>query len=92
MRIFLRFSDNVKIKHETGGAIRFHISSTKLVFKRDIMKIATWNIRDLGQKETELTHAVEQQRVNTAIISETKKKLKGTREQADRSGMNQHIK
>jgi exonuclease III len=44
----------------------------------DILKIATWNVRSLGNKEGELVTQLKEKNINIAVITETKKKLRGT--------------
>ena len=46
----------------------------------EVLTIATWNIQGLNNKEPELIKTLEERKINIAIISETKKKLKGTKE------------
>jgi hypothetical protein len=43
------------------------------------LKIATWNARGLGAKVTELDKDLKEKKVNSPIITEPKKKLKGTK-------------
>mgnify|MGYP002224294368 CR=1 FL=1 len=43
-------------------------------------KYATWNIRGLGEKEEELDKILNENNIKIAVISETKKKLQGTKE------------
>lgn len=45
----------------------------------DQLKIATWNVRGIAQKEIELTKIFEKMNINLAVITETKKKLKGSK-------------
>lgn len=49
----------------------------------DRLRLATWNVRGLGNKEAELNDVLRKQKVNIAIITETKKKLKGTKDMND---------
>ena len=47
------------------------------------MKIATCNITGLATKESELTRHLKEKSMNIAIITETKKKLNGTKDMDD---------
>lgn len=44
------------------------------------MNIATWNVKGLGTKESELEEILKARNVHIAIITETWKKLKGTKD------------
>lgn len=46
----------------------------------DVLNIVTWNVRGLQNKEIELLKILEERKTNIAVITETKKKTKGTRE------------
>lgn len=43
---------------------------------KDILTVSAWNIRGLDRKELEIINALEHHKVNTAVIMETKQKLK----------------
>jgi hypothetical protein len=43
------------------------------------LNVAAWNIRSIGNKESELVEEIKFKVINVAVISETKKKLKGTK-------------
>jgi len=43
-------------------------------------KYATWNIRGLGEKEEELDKILNENNMKIAVITESKKKLQGTKE------------
>ena len=43
-------------------------------------KYATWNIRGLGEKEEELDKILNENNIKIAVITESKKKLQGTKE------------
>jgi hypothetical protein len=45
----------------------------------DTLKIATWSVRGLLTKEIELDKEPQEKKIKIAIITETKKKLKGKR-------------
>ena len=45
-----------------------------------MIKIGTWNVRSLTHKEQELCEELENNQIQIAVITETKKKLKGTNE------------
>lgn len=45
--------------------------------KRNILRIGTWNVRSLAGKLNELTHEMEQAKLDYLAITETKKKEKG---------------
>jgi endonuclease/exonuclease/phosphatase family metal-dependent hydrolase len=49
----------------------------------DTLKLATWNVRGLATKEMELNNELKEQKINIAVITETKKKLKGTKDMGD---------
>ena len=49
----------------------------------DILNVATWNVQGLGNNETELNNILKEYKINIATITETKKKLKGTKELED---------
>lgn len=46
---------------------------------RDNLKIATWNVRGIMNKELELTRIFEEKQINVAVVTETKKKDKGSK-------------
>jgi hypothetical protein len=41
------------------------------------LKVTNWNVRGIGAKETELDKECKEKKINSAVITETKKKLKG---------------
>jgi hypothetical protein len=45
----------------------------------ETLNIAAWNVRSIRNKESELVEEMKTKRANLAVISETKKKLKGTK-------------
>ena len=47
------------------------------------LKLATWNVRGLMNKEEELQNELKKMNIDIGIITETKKKLKGTKEYKD---------
>lgn len=63
---------------------------------KDKLNIVTWNVRGLGMKEMELQKILKEKHTHIAVITETKKKLKGTKELNDYtmiySGVPQNIR
>ena len=59
-------------------------------------KYATWNIRGLGQKEEELDKILNENNIKLSVITESKKKLQGTKETEHYtviySGVDRHVK
>ena len=45
----------------------------------ETLNIAKWNVRSIGNKESELVEEVTTKGINIAVLSETKNKLKGTK-------------
>jgi hypothetical protein len=45
----------------------------------ETLNIAAWNVRSVGNKESELVEEIKTKGINITVISETKKKLKGTK-------------
>ena len=45
----------------------------------DNLKVATWNVRGIAGKEAELLRIFEENKVNIAVVTETKKKNKGSK-------------
>ena len=45
----------------------------------ETLNVAAWNVRSIGNKESELVQEIKIKGINVAVISETKKKLKGTK-------------
>ena len=43
-------------------------------------KYATWNIRGIGEKEEELDKILNENNIKISVITESKKKLQGTKE------------
>ena len=59
-------------------------------------KYATWNIRGLGEKEEELDKILNENTIRLSVITESKKKLQGTKE-TERytviySGVDRHVR
>jgi hypothetical protein len=48
--------------------------------KENILKFATWIVQDIAHKEQQLDDILAKKGISVAVISETKKKLQGTRE------------
>jgi hypothetical protein len=48
--------------------------------KENAVKYATWNVRSVIHKEEELDTTFKEQNIDTAVTTETKKKLQGTKE------------
>ena len=44
------------------------------------MNLATWNVRRLSHEEYELLNELKKPNIDTAVITETKNKLKGTKD------------
>ena len=59
-------------------------------------KYATWNIRGLGEKEEELDKTLNDNNIKISVITESKKKLQGTKETENYtviySGVDRHIR
>jgi len=45
----------------------------------ETLNVAAWNVRYIGNKESELVEEIKIKGINVAVISETKKKSKGTK-------------
>jgi len=45
----------------------------------ETLNVAAWNVRSIGNKESELVEEIKIKGINVTVISETKKKLKGTK-------------
>jgi len=45
----------------------------------ETLNIAVWNVRSIGNKESELVEEIKTKCINIAVVSETKKKLKGSK-------------
>ena len=45
----------------------------------ETLNVAAWNVRSIGNKESEFAEEIKIRGINVAVISETKKKLKGTK-------------
>jgi len=56
-----------KTWHEKGKSLGVH----------ETLNVAAWNVRSVGNKESELVEEIKIKGINVAVISETKKKLKG---------------
>ena len=58
-------------------------------------KYATWNIRGLGEKEEELDKILNKNNIKISVITESKKKLQGTKETEHYifiySGVDRHV-
>jgi hypothetical protein len=48
--------------------------------KRNILKFATWNIQGISHKEDQLDDILAKKSIKTAAISDSKRKLKGSKE------------
>ena len=59
---------------------RFSLNDNMDVKKVSRFKYATWNIRGLGEKEEELDTILNENNIKISVITESKKKLQGTRE------------
>ena len=59
-------------------------------------KYATWNIRGLGEKEEELDKILNENNIKISVITESKKKLQGTKETKHYtviySGVDRHVR
>ena len=59
-------------------------------------KYATWNIRGLGEKEEELDKILNENNIILSVITESKKKLQGTKEaehyKVIYSGADRHVR
>ena len=59
-------------------------------------KYATWNIRGLGEKEEELDRILNENNIKLSVITESKKKLQGTKEtehyKVIYSGADRHVR
>ena len=42
----------------------------------ETLHVAAWNVRSIGNKESELVEEIKIKGINVAVITETKKKLK----------------
>ena len=57
------------------------LNAIDFVFCTDIVKpYSTWNIRGLGEKEEELDKIFNENNIKIIVITESKKKLQGTKE------------
>jgi hypothetical protein len=63
----------------TAGQRKRHDKDRRYRIKERI-KVAIWDVRGIGNKEMELDIDLKQRGINLAVINETKKKLKGTKE------------
>lgn len=45
----------------------------------DTLKVATWNVRGVASNEHELAKILNVKKIDIAVITETKKKLKGSK-------------
>jgi len=59
---------------------RFSLNDDMDVKKVLRFKYATWNIRGLGEKEEELDKILNENNIKISVITESKKKLQGTKE------------
>ena len=61
-----------------------------------MIKYATWNIRGLGEKEEELDKILNENNIKISVITESKKKLQGTKETEHYmviySGVDRHVR
>jgi len=59
---------------------RFSLNDNTDVEKVSRFKYATWNIRGIGEKEEELDKILNENNIKISVITESKKKLQGTKE------------
>jgi len=75
---------------------RFSLNDDTDVKKVLQFKYATWNIRGLGEKEEELDKILNKNNIKISVITESKKKLQGTKETEHYtviySGVDRHIR
>jgi hypothetical protein len=75
---------------------RFSLNDDMDVEKVSRFKYATWNIRGLGEKEEELDRILNENKIKISIITESKKKLQGTKDTEHYtviySGVDRHIR
>ena len=55
----------------------FSLNDNTAMKKASRLRYATWNIRGLGGKEEELDKTLNENNINIAVITESKKKLQG---------------
>jgi len=75
---------------------RFSLNDDMDVKKVLRFKYATWNIRGLGEKEEELDKILNENNIKISVITESKKKLQGTKETEHYtviySGVDRHVR
>jgi len=75
---------------------RFSLNYDTDVKKVSRFKYATWNIRGLGEKEEELNKILNKNNIKISVITESKKKLQGTKETEHYtviySGVDRHVR
>ena len=75
---------------------RFSLNHDTDVKKVSRFKYATWNIRGLGEEEEELDKTLNENNMKISVITESKKKLQGTKEiehyTVIYSGVDRHIR
>lgn len=62
----------------TGKRLRL-TQKGKCKWITDNLKVATWNVRGIAHKEVELVKIFERNKINIAVVTETKKKNKGSK-------------
>ena len=58
---------------------RFSLNEDNNMRKVSRFKLATWNIRGLGEKEEELDKTLNENNIKISVITESKRKLQGTK-------------
>jgi hypothetical protein len=66
----------ISVDHMTKNPARKNEKRFRI---HETLNIAAWNVRSIGNKESELVGEIETKGINIAVISETKNKLKGTK-------------
>lgn len=69
-----------KGKHDGFNGLMTRRGKDKIHGISRILQVGTWNVRGLGNKETELNNELANKKVDVAVVTETKKKLSGTKE------------
>ena len=74
----------------------FSLNDNTAMKKASRLRYATWNIRGLGGKEEELDKTLNENNINIAVITKSKKKLQGTKQTEHYtviySGVDRHIR
>ena len=85
----------------TGKSHRKKPDRFSLNYDTDLKKVSrfkytTWNIRGLGEKEEELNKILNENNIKISVITESKKKLQGTKETEHYtviySGVDRHVR